>query len=103
MSAGPPRALPEGEATSGGAGRAEAYKALPIAGGAVADVEAAAASAFPASRQEDTPRAEGWPGRRAPRRLPSPRCWGRGDPRPPGGAETPAPAPPPASPLRSGS
>lgn len=39
-------------------------------------------------------RRRGGPGLSAPRRLPSPRCWGRGDPRLPGGAETRAPAPP---------
>ena len=54
-SARPPRALRDGAAKSRGAGRAAAYKALPFAGGAVADVEAAAASAFPASGREDAP------------------------------------------------
>lgn len=48
-SARPPRALRDGAATSRGSGRAAAYKALPFAGGAAADVEAAVASAFPAS------------------------------------------------------
>lgn len=82
----------------GGAAAPRLYKALPIAGGAVADVEAAAAP--PSSRLRGRGRAAGrgkglaWPAAPPPSSQ-SLRCWGRGDPSRRGGAETRAPGPPP--------
>nr|XP_031291202.1 uncharacterized protein LOC116147753 [Camelus dromedarius] len=100
-SARPPRAPRDGAATSRGGGRAAAYKALPIAGGAVADVESG--RSLPPGR-ERTAAAEGWLAASPAPAAPEPRAGAAGT-RPRGGRKperrpalrAPAPPRPPAA------
>lgn len=79
------------------------YKALPTAGGAAVDVGAAAGPPSSAYGREDEPRPARRGGGQTRRPGPAPltrtpRCWGRGDPRPPGAGQKPERSAPPLHP-----